>query len=117
MFAEIGGEAKFDWRSIQFLFFRNELPTLPDFTPSFRNELPTLQNPISIAPFSTVQRLLMVDSLTSIILTEVRTDKRQNGQRAQCASSRLSTHTVRTVVDMRRLFTVWGRGVPDSAML
>ena len=46
-----GGEALFCGR---FLFFRNELPTWPDFTPGFRNELGTLQNPISIAPYNTV---------------------------------------------------------------
>ena len=48
-----GGEAKF--RGGGFLFFRNELPTWPDFTTSFRNELPALQNPISIAPYCTVR--------------------------------------------------------------
>ena len=38
----------------QFLNFRNELATWPDFTSSFRNELLTLQNPISIARICTV---------------------------------------------------------------
>ena len=51
-----------------FLFFRNELPTWPDFTPGFRNELPTLQNPISIAPYCTVVCTTFLYTIQTIIL-------------------------------------------------
>ena len=40
----------------QFLYFINELPTWPDFTPGFRNELLTFQDPISIPSEDAVLR-------------------------------------------------------------